>query len=192
MGVHHRHLRDDLQNSPGARFIDEIRRKCDVIVTVSSYHSADDGGSGLSLGRSADFYAGRCRSGAEGTSHAEACPIIAFDQRNIGSLPSMRWADENQIGRTSSKGVQEGKSHLSMQRMRLSKNLCNEAELTRDPMSTGPKLAQRGGLLCSGRSPRSVSRCSLSCMRRVNSLCGSGCAKYSRPYCALSTWPIFV
>ena len=80
------------------------------------------------------FYAGRCRSGAEGKSHAEARPFIALDQCDIGSLPSMRWADEHQIGRTSSNGVQEGKSHLSMQRMRLSENLCNEAELIGDPM----------------------------------------------------------
>jgi predicted RNA-binding Zn-ribbon protein involved in translation (DUF1610 family) len=51
-GVHHRRLRDGLQNSPG--LIDEIRRKCDVIVTVPSYHGADDRGSGLSLSWSAD------------------------------------------------------------------------------------------------------------------------------------------
>jgi hypothetical protein len=38
-----------------------------------------------------------CRSKAEGK-HAEACPIIAVDHGDIGSLSSMRQADGYQTG----------------------------------------------------------------------------------------------
>jgi len=63
-----------------------------AIITVPGDHSGDDRHPLVDF-RSPGaqiFVAVGCRSSAEGTLHADACPIIAVDNGNIGSLSSMR------------------------------------------------------------------------------------------------------